>query len=392
MAKARRLRDSTLPPAIRSTIALSALADEAFGLHFLEDMYAAGHVAGTWGNASLRKGTHDYYNEHGYETTDWTGTIILLMGDSHMRQEDIDVPARAVQSSIEQFLEAFRGTKAPYDTPTFEDAELAGTDLLEADTLNVCASYDVPGRVIHSELREPILQQLALTPMPALREGLGQLPRFRAELGGFVGIAPAVRLSGWNDEFDATKSTVFGVGSLGLNIRIGLGLDGITSDADDGLVFAEFGIAHDDDSDVSTTVDSVATGFSNSIAGLPARSSYSLRLRMPFFLVPGDLLLGALLIAPLSSDLYTEMAVHAVGGGIIPWQAGIATSVGRFQFILGREIGVNLYGYGSNPQVLLLPYVNADGVDVAEIVEVRSVKIELPFLEWRFFRTFSSDQ
>ena len=392
MAKARRLRDSTLPPAIRSTIALSALADEAFGLHFLEDMYAAGHVAGTWGNASLRKGTHDYYNEHGYETTDWTGTIILLMGDSHMRQEDIDVPARAVQSSIEQLLDAYLGTKAPYDTHTFEDTELTGTDLHAADTLNVCASYDVPGRVMHSGLQEPILRQLERTPMPALREGLGQLPRFRAELGGFVGVAPAIRFSGWNDEFDATKSTAFGVGSLGLNLRLGVGLDGITSEADDGLVFAEFGIAHDDDSDVSTTVDSVATGFSNSIAGLPARSSYSVRLRMPFFLVPGDLVLGALLIAPFSSDLYTEMAVHAVGGGLIPWQAGIATSVGRFQFVLGREIGVNLYGFGSNPQVLQLPYVNADGLDVAEIVQLRSVKIELPVLEWRFFRTFSSDQ
>ena len=45
------------------------LADEAFALHFLEDGFSAGHVAGIWGNAALRKGTHDYYDEHGLEVT-----------------------------------------------------------------------------------------------------------------------------------------------------------------------------------------------------------------------------------------------------------------------------------------------------------------------------------
>ena len=38
------------------------LALEAFAEHFLEDMFAAGHVAGSWGNVAERKGTHDFYN------------------------------------------------------------------------------------------------------------------------------------------------------------------------------------------------------------------------------------------------------------------------------------------------------------------------------------------
>jgi len=48
-----------------------AFADEAFALHFLEDTYAAGHVAGTWGDASQRKGTHDFYNANGLEVRTW---------------------------------------------------------------------------------------------------------------------------------------------------------------------------------------------------------------------------------------------------------------------------------------------------------------------------------
>ena len=43
-------------------------------LHFLEDAFAAGHIAGSWGNAAERKGTHDYYNEHGLDAETWNGT------------------------------------------------------------------------------------------------------------------------------------------------------------------------------------------------------------------------------------------------------------------------------------------------------------------------------
>ena len=63
LAKAARLARGDLAPPARAQVALAALADEAFALHFLEDSFAAGHMAGTWGKAPVRKGTHDYYNE-----------------------------------------------------------------------------------------------------------------------------------------------------------------------------------------------------------------------------------------------------------------------------------------------------------------------------------------
>lgn len=43
------------------------LADEPFALHFLEDTFASGHVSGTSGDASKRKGTHDFYGQSGLE-------------------------------------------------------------------------------------------------------------------------------------------------------------------------------------------------------------------------------------------------------------------------------------------------------------------------------------
>ena len=95
------------------------LFDEAFALHFLEDMYASGHVAGSWGDVSQRKGTHDFYNQNGLEVFTWKGRdrTIVLMGDAHMRPEDAELAAKAVRTSLEQVLDTATGRSRGYDIP-----------------------------------------------------------------------------------------------------------------------------------------------------------------------------------------------------------------------------------------------------------------------------------
>ncbi len=109
LMKAARYAAENLTEDEKSALILSALADEAFALHFLEDVYAAGHTAGTWGNASQRKGTHDYYNEHGLEVVTWYGKRMIITGDAYMREEDAEVAAQNIQQSLEQFLDAANG-------------------------------------------------------------------------------------------------------------------------------------------------------------------------------------------------------------------------------------------------------------------------------------------
>ncbi len=46
LLKAKRLASETLTPDQRSALTLATLADEAFALHFLEDAFSSGHVAG----------------------------------------------------------------------------------------------------------------------------------------------------------------------------------------------------------------------------------------------------------------------------------------------------------------------------------------------------------
>src|SRR5580765_3057763 len=96
---ARYAREKALAEKEKSQLMLSAMADEAFGLHFLEDVFAAGHIAGTWGDASVRKGTHDYYNEKGLEVVTWNGERYVVLGDAYMRPKDAERAAVAVKLS-----------------------------------------------------------------------------------------------------------------------------------------------------------------------------------------------------------------------------------------------------------------------------------------------------
>jgi hypothetical protein len=76
------------------------------------------------------------------------------------------------------------------------------------------------------------------------------------------------------------------------------------------------------------------------------------------------------------------MAVQAGNGGLIPWQTGIATPIGRFQFVLGREAGINWYKLDThNPMPL-----------DSTLVAVRSIQVDFPILEYRPFRSFYRSQ
>jgi len=75
---------------------------------------------------------------------------------------------------------------------------------------------------------------------------------------------------------------------------------------------------------------------------------------------------------------------------LIPWQAGIATRVGRFQVVLGREVGISFYHNGSeNP--LVIPTPNLPPPSNTQIT-LNSMQFEFPIFEWRLFRRFSLNQ
>jgi len=374
-----------LSPAERSAIARAVLADEAFSLHFLEDSFAAGHVTGTWGDASLRKGTHDYYNEHGFETRTWNGKAIVLAGDAWMRPEDAERASNIISVSLAQVLDAVAGSGV--------GARLASTEIppAEPDTFNVGRNIVHIKREFDPAVVQLFAETLLETPIPALGNGLGELPRFRAELGPFIGFAPAAFGGAMSGGFGVDQTQIGGMAGLSLAFRVGLGIEGVINEAGDGLVFLDFGLREDAPSarniDQSQSLDKLGA----IAAQIPARWAYTFRLRLPFWLIPFDLLLAAPTVGLISMPTFMQMAVAAGSGGAIPWQTGIATPIGRFQFILGREVGVSFFGYGKEETTMLIPISDVPPVQTP-IVSLRSIALEFPLLEYRPFRTFSMDQ
>lgn len=363
----------------RSAILLAAIANEAFALHFIQDVYASGHVAGTWGNTAQRKGTHDYYNEAGLEVETWNNEPLVLTGDAYMRPEDARVAAQTVQKSLEQFCSALV-SKTPESILLPKDLEIT------PDTFNVCSNNYMPDVAFDMDLLKKVLMD---TPMPGLSEGLGELARFRTELGPFIGVSSSMQTSTLNGGFGLLQEEPAVIGSIEANLIFGLGLDGVMNKAGDGLAFIQLGWRQDSPTTSQFTDPSTTNQGSSVTATIPGRSAYNLRVRMPFFLIPGDLIIAAPILSWLSPKSFQRMAVTAGNGGLIPWQSGISTPVGRFQFVLGREVGLSFYGIRRLRESLVIPNRNFSN---AVLVGYRSTKWDFPFLEYQPTRTFSNVQ
>jgi len=385
LSKASRLYDENLTEKERSALTLSALSDEAFAIHFLQDMFAAGHVAGTWGDASQRKGTHDFYNERGLKVSTWEGDNAVLTGDAWMRTEDAERAAYVISLSITQLLDAVHGR---YSEIFNKNEEI----ILTPNNYNVCQNNFVPDHEPNPAFMALLKTVLLKTPVPAMQKGKGELPRFRAELGAFVGFSPSFK--GWmlSSGYGIKQKTIGVAGGIEVAGRFGIGLDGVLNESGDGLVFLDLGWRQDGTSSLGVINDPTLQSYGNLLAAIPGRSAYNVRLRLPFYLLPGDLLILGPTLFLIDKEALTDVGVAVVNGGLIPWQAGIETSFGRFQFVLGREIAVYLYGRTKAKDALFNISPNENGLDQIYILSYRSTQIEFPFLEYRPFRSFDADQ
>ena len=388
LQKATRLANEQLAPEQWQALARAMLADEAFALHFLEDIYAAGHVAGAWGDASQRKGTHDYYNAAGLEVFVWKGSSesMVLMGDAHMRPQDAERAAVAVRTSLEQVLDHAAGRE--------RSVKLAHTPAAPAapDTFDVCKNNSLvrreEGQRVTPEAFELAFEVLRPTPVPGLGPGLGSMPRFRAELGPFIGMAGSADLRNISGGFAESQNGNGWMGGVDLSVRGGMALDGVMGEDGDGLVFVSLGVRGEGASTNKYADTPLANEAGNLAAAIPTRVGLSTRIRMPFYLIPGDLLLlsPVYLFAP---EKYLNMAVTAGTGGLIPWQSGWTTRFGRFQFVLGRELGVTFYGLGTT-DTLLAPGPTPSGAP--RLANFKSTSFDLPILEYRPYRAFDTNQ
>jgi hypothetical protein len=385
MQKATRLAQETLSPEQRSALTRAMLADEAFALHFLEDIFAAGHVAGTWGDVAQRKGTHDYYNESGLEVSTWDGgaRTTVLTGDAHMRPEDAERAAESVRLSLEQLLDIAadrdRKTNLAYEPKA----------ALQPEALDVCRNDRTPPRPEGRATPQAIeleVEALAHTPVPSLGYGLGSMPRFRAEIGPFIGAAGSLDGRYVDGGFTGLESGSGLIGGAELALRFGYGLEGVLGTESDGLVFFSVGFKGDTPSSNKFSTGSLAQEGGGRTAAIPPRTALTARLRMPFYLIPGDLLL----LSPLyfvSPDTYQNIAVTAVNGGLIPGSSAGRPDSADSSSCWGAR-SVTFFGALSD-DTLLAPGATPG---VPTVISFKSTSFDFPILEYRPYRAFDMTQ
>lgn len=391
LIKASQLRSPDLTPEQRSALALAALADEGFAQHFLEDSFTSGHVAGLWGDAANRKGTHDFYNEEGLRVDTWNGNQMVLMGDATLRDLDIGWTSDAVLLSLEQLIDAASGA-------ILQDLVPANSGLAAPDTFNVSQALVMPNLPLEPWAKTLCDSVLINIPVPGLVAGLGEMPRFRSEMGPFIGLSAATSLNYLNRGFFSYQNYNGFNSGLELGIRFGLGMEGVLNESSDGLVFLDLGARidlgstqrfdYDDEPEMQQLGDYVAA--------IPTRDAYYIRLRLPFFLIPGDLIILAPVLAIASPNAMQKVITTASNGGFIPWQTGLPTPIGRFQFVLGREACISFYGSGRGPDPYIVTIREGDALgsalDEQGYFSMYTTRLEFPVVEYRPFRTYSTRQ
>jgi len=262
----------------------------------------------------------------------------------------------------------------------------------EPEAFDVCANNKLTpwpvGREPTPEAMQLGVEVVFLTPVPSLGEGLGSMPRFRAEVGPFVGMAGSLNLRYLDGGFTGMENGDGVVGGADLSMRFGYGIEGVIGEEGDGLVYFSLGYSGDTPSSNKFS-EGIAAQDSNSFTtAIPGRTGFSARIRMPFYVIPGDLLL----LSPMhftNRANYERMAVTAANGGLIPWQLGRATKYGRFQFMLGREIGATFYGLASEDSLLAPGATPGAG---PRVIKFKSTYFDFPILEYRPYRAFDTTQ
>jgi hypothetical protein len=371
-------------PESRSVPLRRLIALESFALHFLEDAFAAGHIAGSWGKAAERKGTHDYYNEHGLDAESWGHKPMLLFGDGHMREDDLDRAGKAVRNSIAQVAEAAQPGSDLYrllETVQVPAAVLSGV-------FDVCKAERTPDWEAPESLK-PIYQAVLLeSPIPFRGPGFASLPRFRAELGPFIGLASGISGNGAGGGF--SESATGGIqGALDIGLRLGVGLDGLLGESGDGLLYVQAGMVSQTAStgtcEPRCSSDPLLQQF---VPGVPARTGPQFRLRIPFWLIPGDLILATPFLVFTSPKTLEKMAITATDGGLIPWQTKLETPVGKVQFVVGREVGATLFGFREKDAFLTI--LDTPNGQVVAPIAIKTIQWDFPVLEIRPFREYGT--
>ncbi|MBX3220201.1 MAG: hypothetical protein KF795_06750 [Labilithrix sp.] len=338
---------------------------ESFALHFLEDMFSAGHVVGSSGVRAMRIGTHDYYCEHGVEITTWGGTDYGAHGDAFQRAVDIAMAGAAVEASLIELAKVLDGRARG---PLGQAAAIDDFDICKPERVSA-HDWSIIQEVLVDPATVGVMQR---TPRP-FREDYAP-PRFENEIGAFVratiGLRGLSQLAGVDEM--STPYTPRGRGSLELGFGAGAALAGAVTQGMDALAFLHVG--------ATANSKEFSLDPSREPVSAPKRFGLGGRVRMPFLIFPGDMLLYGMFVAPFWPEAFLDLGIRAAQGGRFLYLPGRLERV----FMLGPFTGQVMVG-----REVALSRSETDTWDVGRKINVYSWELEVPFFEVRTKPEFS---
>ena len=310
--------------------ARGALLLEAVALHFLQDAFSSGHVVGGPNDAAraTRMGTHDYYCAHGLSTETWDrSTAYAAFGDAHFQYADRLQASWAVRRSLAQLADVLLALKA---TPP-------GCN--QSTKADVCTGATLPATT--QDCSTEMLATLQLLPAPPLEAA--QEPSFRNEVGAFIHFSASADTGiGWTSYAAApSPSAPQAVPTWGLGSGVGLGISlaGVTTASSDATAFFQIGLRADAGQRTQWCFNC-----SRSQEPLDTRMGTSLRLRLPYWLIPGDFIPLGLAALAGSKGAFNLLVSSAEGGAYGRWQR--VHPLGKsmaLQIVVGRELEWTIY-------------------------------------------------
>ena len=366
------------PAAEKADLARRALLAEGVALHFLEDSFSSGHYAATWGGSAWQKGTHDLYSEIGLTTQTWSGDLFASHGDAHMTERDRDVAAVTVRQSLAQIASPAAG-RFPLEGKTLSPEERA------VEALDFCKSEHLPAAPDGTFLRAASKMVLASSPVPAGGKGSIHPPRARAEVGPFIGAVSSFALGPAFGGYDSSGNTRLR-SDFEIGARLGIGLEGLLTSSMDGQIWTQVLFAVDPAQlDLGCSTCDGGRRTNQAVPRVPGRTALRLGLRMPYYVVPFDLILLAPALYLVAPSALQSVVFTSAFGGLLTLQRRWSTGIGTFQFMAGREVGLTLWGYGKPNQFIATPTAGP-----AQLVNYQSLELDVPVLEYTPPRAFAT--
>ncbi|WP_434044073.1 MULTISPECIES: hypothetical protein [Sorangium] len=316
-------------------LAWSAVLNEAYALHFLQDAFASGHIVGASASNEpdgLRLGTHDYYSGHGFPMTTWTGRTYPGFGDGFATEDDYVHTATAVRESLRQIARAAgavgRCSGAAENRAGLCADELAALNAVGLRQINSCASENIVPAGVSRFAEAPLVHEVLIhTPVPALREP--PPPMFVGENGVFMLASAAVTVGAPLHRVEPGVTSARFLAETTMTLGMGFATDGVTSGHRDSALFGGL------------------VGASQ-MRGSGSRLGVGVKVRLPYVLFPADVPLWPLYALVRGCGSFSACLAHfAERGtrassllplGVLPPIEVQFTERTTFKFDVGREV------------------------------------------------------